>query len=71
MTAALPRISVIVPCYNAERYIGATLHSIYVQQRPERGAGDLLRTGACGKLEDTTSRAAAIAKPTRLAGRET
>ena len=35
MTAALPRISVIVPCYNAERYIGATLHSIYAQQWPD------------------------------------
>ena len=35
MRTALPSISVIVPCYNAERYIGATLRSVYEQQWPE------------------------------------
>ena len=33
--ALLPRISVVMPCFNAERYVAAALRSVFAQQWPD------------------------------------
>jgi glycosyltransferase involved in cell wall biosynthesis len=35
MVTTLPKVSVLIPCYNAERYVGETLESVFRQTWPE------------------------------------